>query len=66
MINKQFLSLWVIKQIDDLDNKIRNNYFDSVEEAYKAQGRFEMLKELFDAYNLDEVDTDDVVYHKNI
>jgi len=66
MLNKTFFSLWVNKQINDLDTKIKNNYFDSVEEVYRAYGRLDMLKELYDAYNLEEIDADEVRYHKDI
>lgn len=65
MINKQFFSLWVKDKINDLDRKIKQDYFNTVEEAYKAQGRLDLLKELYDSYNLEDVSTDDVEYLKN-
>lgn len=62
-LNKTFFRLWVLDKINDLDKRIIMGYFNTTEEVFKAQGRLDMLKELYDDYNLEEVENEDVKYH---
>lgn len=65
-LNKTFFRLWVIDKINDLDKKIIMGYFNSAEEIFRAQGRLDMLKELYEDYNLEEEEKEDVKYHDQI
>lgn len=65
MINKQFFSIYIKESINRLDQQIKQNYFITVEDAYRAQGRLDLLNELFDEYNLGEVSTEDIEYRRD-
>ena len=65
-INKIIFRLWIMNKINELDNKVKLGLFSTVEEACKAQGRLDVLKELYDDYNLDDVSKEELIYHDQI
>lgn len=65
MINKQFFSIYIKENINKLDHQIKQNYFTTLEDAYRAQGKLELLKELYEEYNLADTSTEDVEYLKD-
>jgi hypothetical protein len=36
-----------------------------ISEVHELQGRLDMLKEIYDDFNLEDVEEDEVVYHNN-
>lgn len=65
LINKMFFSIYIKESINRIDQQIKQNYFVTIEDAYRAQGRLDLLKELYDEYNLEDVSTEDVEYRND-
>lgn len=63
MLNKQFFRLWILGKIQDLERKLITGELDTIEDAYMIKGKLEMLKELFDEYNLEDVSMEGIEYH---
>jgi hypothetical protein len=66
MINKPILMLWIVTKIDSLKNRIDLGYFDSPEEEYRSEGELRVLKQLYDEFNLESINKEDLEYHNNI
>lgn len=58
--------LWIVTKIDSLKNRIDLGYFDSPEEVYRSEGELRILKQLYDEFNLESINKEDLEYHNNI
>jgi hypothetical protein len=65
MINKEFFRLWILSKLKEYSSMIDLNQVETVEEAYMIKGKIDLLKELFDEYNLEDVHLDSVELHNN-
>lgn len=64
MHNSSILKLWVQENLTKLDRDSVS--VDRYEDALKIQGKIEILKEFYDDFNLEEVEDEDIIYHKNV
>lgn len=65
MINKPVLFLWITSKIESLEFKLKIGMFDSVEEVYRCEGELRILKQLYEDFNLESVNKNDLEYHNN-
>jgi hypothetical protein len=65
MINKPVLFLWITSKIESLEFKLKIGMFDSVEEVYRGEGELRILKQLYEDFNLESVNKNDLEYHNN-
>jgi hypothetical protein len=65
MINKPVLFLWITSKIESLEFKLNVGMFDSVEEVYRCEGELRILKQLYEDFNLESVNKNDLEYHNN-
>lgn len=80
MINKAILRLWILDNIKTLqfkteliDNTINMEFItpkkseELKNQTYKLYGKMEMLKELYDQFNIESVSEDEeIIYHNQI
>ena len=62
-MNKHFFRLWILDKIKNLQDKSMT--VGEISEVHELQGRLDMLKEIYDDFNLEDVEEDEVVYHNN-
>jgi hypothetical protein len=65
MINKPVLFLWITSKIESLEFKLNVGMFDSVEEVYRCEGELRILKQLYEDFNLESVNKNDLEYHND-
>lgn len=65
MLNKPILILWTLSKIDSIEKKIKMDYFENVEDKYRAEGELKVLKELYEDFNFDSVEEMKVKYHND-
>ncbi len=65
MINKPVLFLWITSKIESLEFKLKVGMFDSVEEVYRCEGELRILKQLYEDFNLESVNKNDLEYHND-
>lgn len=65
MLNKPILILWTLSKIDSIEKKIKMDYFENVEDVYRAEGELKVLKELYEDFNFDSVEEMKVKYHND-
>lgn len=65
MLNKLFFSIYIKENIKRLDQQIRDNYFTSVEEKFRAEGQRDVYKKLYEEYNLEDLSKEDIEYRKD-
>lgn len=63
MINQFILKMWIKVKINKLEYD--SQVCITPEDAYKIQGKLDILKEFFDDFNLEEVDEKEIVIHNN-
>lgn len=64
MYNSSILKLWVQENLTKLDRDSVS--VDRYEDVLKIQGKIEILKEFYEDFNLEEVEDEDIIYHKNV
>lgn len=64
MMNSILLKLWIKAKINSLDKII--DYVDTEKEAHQIEGKINILKEIFEDFNLESVDEKEIIYHSNI
>ena len=62
--NTLILKMWVKEKVKILDRDLLTCNTDK--DAYKIEGKLEILKEFFDDFNLESVDEKDIIIHNNI
>lgn len=60
LINKQYFRMWVEDRKNKLQRRITNSEFQTDREMHEAKGQLDILREIYDDYNLEEVDNADV------
>ena len=60
-INKLILREWIQTKVKKL--KTDSETIDTMNEFMRCQGKLEVLKELYDDFNLEEVQHEEIVYH---
>lgn len=64
MMNSILLKLWIKAKITNLDKII--DYVDTEKEAHQIEGKLELLKEIFEDFNLESIDEKEIIYHSNV
>ncbi len=64
MHNSSILKLWVQDSLTKLERESIS--VDRYEDSLKIQGKIEILKEFYNDFNLEEVEDNDIIYHKNV
>lgn len=60
-INKLILREWIQTKVKKL--RADSETIDTMNEFMRCQGKLEVLKELYDDFNLEEVRHEEIVYH---
>jgi hypothetical protein len=60
-INKLILREWIQSKVKNL--KKESETIDTMNEFMRCQGKLEVLKELYDDFNLEEVQHEEIIYH---
>lgn len=60
-INKLILREWIQTKVKNL--KKDSETIDTMNEFMRCQGKLEVLKELYDDFNLEEVRHEEIIYH---
>jgi len=63
MINQFILKMWIKSKINKLEYSAQ--MCNTPEDAYKIQGKLDILKELFEDFNLEAVDEKEIIIHNN-
>ena len=61
MTNPFILKMWVRAQIRDLEKE--SQVCITVADAYKIQGKLDILKEFYEDFNLESVDEREIIIH---
>jgi hypothetical protein len=62
-MNSQILRLWILEKIKNLQTKSMT--VSEISEAHELQGKLELLKEIYEDFNLEAIEEDGIVYHNN-
>jgi hypothetical protein len=62
-IHKLILREWIQTKVKNL--KKDSETIETMKEFTRCQGKLEILKELFDDFNLEEVQHEEIIYHNN-
>lgn len=63
MANSLILKMWVRSKVAELQNL--SNFVTREEDAFKIQGRLDILKEFYEDFNLESVDEKEIIIHNN-
>ncbi len=63
MCNPFILKMWVKTKIKDFEKDIL--VCNTEADAYKLQGKLDILMEFYDDFNLEEIDEKEVIIHNN-
>ncbi len=63
MCNPFILKMWVKTKIKEFEKEIQ--VCNTEADAYKLQGKLDILMEFYDDFNLEEIDEKEVIIHNN-
>jgi hypothetical protein len=63
MTNPFILKVWVKSKIKDLDRESQMCITEM--DAYKIQGKIDILKELYEDFNMESIDEKEIIIHNN-
>jgi hypothetical protein len=63
MCNPFILKMWVKTKIKEFEREIQ--VCNTEADAYKLQGKLDILMEFYDDFNLEEIDEKEVIIHNN-